>query len=164
MDDDIDDEKEISFVDALKIRLTKLNDYHRKIETIAEYVDILCDEDSSYDFNDIPMTDYEKQIFLTYMKSRRQFQHNYVGTFIFMKSIMLILLSYVFDKQLDPSRYITLAQPYIDNWSKKLDETSVQVQINQKDISYCGPFYDGDQDQVIDYIIGQIDNQRREIK
>ena len=159
----VEDDDE-DFMDTLKARLVNINDYHRKIETIAEYVDVICDEESSYDFNDIPMTDYEKQMFLKYIELRKQFEENDIGTFLFMKSIILIILSYVFDKELDPDYYLTIAKPYIDEWTKKLDKMRVQVEIDQEDSSYCGPFYDGDLDQIIDYIISQIDNPTREIR
>ena len=38
----VEDDDE-DFMDTLKARLVNINDYHRKIETIAEYVDVICD-------------------------------------------------------------------------------------------------------------------------
>ena len=159
-----DDEEKLDFIDNLKARLENINNYHKKLATIAEYFDIICDEDSSYDFNDIPMSDYEKEMFLTYFKSRKKFQSRDLGTFFFIKMIILILLSYVFDKKLKPEYYLKLANPYITKWRKKLDEMRVQLKIEQDDVSYIGPFYSLDEDQIMDYIIGQIDNSPKEIR
>ena len=40
----------------------------------------------------------------------------------------------------------------------------VQLKIEQDDVSYIGPFYSLDEDQIMDYIIGQIDNSPKEIR
>ncbi len=149
-----------SFGSTLNTQLLTLNDYYEKIETLSTYICAVCDENGHEDYNNIPPSDYEKQLFELYNKTHKEIAHNELGTYFFIRTILLIILSYMLDHKIDPNLYLSYAEPYINNWIKKLDEIGIQVKIKQDKSFY---FVDN-ANQIIDYVIGQLDNHKREIR
>ena len=143
-----------TFTEILNNLLLDLNDSHKKIEILAEYIATICDENGHTDYEVVPMTDYEKEIFITYIKIHRKITHNNLNDYMLIRSILLIVFSYLYDKKQNPKVYLAEVDKYIVEWSEKIDEINLQINLDNEETN----------DKLIDYVISQISNEKKEIR
>lgn len=150
------EEGTIHFEESLEFNLKAFNNQYERLETIIYFIDRSTDNDY---YN---LTDYESEIcsiFQSELKKTSELYKVDLIEYYFMKDVFLVIAAQAILDHKPKEELIRNLDYYINNWKDCLDDISMQIPINLLDVKNQYK-----RNELLDLLVGRVDNSYREIR
>ena len=153
-----DPSDEYSFDKTLYNDLSSLINQDRAMVALGPFIDSCRDKTTLYF---IRLNNYENSICTVFDKELKRAKGVTLSQYFFLEDIFQIIAAYILYNKRSASELKLYTEPFINDWETKLDEMCLQLNITRE--IYYGS-YNYDFVTLAQYIIRQLDNEKKEIR